>query len=217
MKTLKNLSKQLKIPTIEHYCLACAEKISPTSYNYIFNEPVLCDKCLERIKPVYKSIRMNEIDITYLCNYESPLKEWLLQYKEQFDIALAPVFFYLFKTYIKLNFFNYVIVIAPSSLSSIKKREFSHMYEMCKSLNMPIYDILRKKDSATQKGKNALQRSKIGSNITSINIERIKDKKVLLIDDVITTGATIKACYNELMKGKPNKIKCLILMGAINQ
>ena len=133
MKTLKNLSKQLKISTIEHYCLACAEKISPTSYNYIFNEPVLCDKCLERIKPVYKSIRINEIDITYLCNYESPLKEWLLQYKEQFDIALAPVFFYLFKTYIKLNFFNYVIVIAPSSLSSIKKREFSHMYEMCKS------------------------------------------------------------------------------------
>ena len=217
MKTLKNLSKQLKIPTIEHYCLACAEKISPTSYNYIFNEPVLCDKCLERIKPVYKSIRINEIDITYLCNYESPLKEWLLQYKEQFDIALAPVFFYLFKTYIKLNFFNYAIVIAPSSLSSIKKREFSHMYEMCKSLNMPIYDILRKKDSATQKGKNALQRSKIESNITSINIERIKDKKVLLIDDVITTGATIKACYNELMKGKPNKIKCLILMGAIDQ
>ena len=91
------------------------------------------------------------------------------------------------------------------------------MYEMCKSLNMPIYDILRKKDSATQKGKNALQRSKIKSNITSINIERIKDKKVLLIDDVITTGATIKACYNELMKGKPNKIKCLILMGAIDQ
>ena len=217
MKTLKNLSKQLKIPTIEHYCLACAEKISPTSYNYIFNEPVLCDKCLERIKPVYKSIRINEIDITYLCNYESPLKEWLLQYKEQFDIALAPVFFYLFKTYIKLNFFNYAIVIAPSSLSSIKKREFSHMYEMCKSLNMPIYDILRKKDSATQKGKNALQRSKIESNITSINIERIQDKKVLLIDDVITTGATIKACYNELMKGKPNKIKCLILMGAIDQ
>lgn len=217
MKTLKNLSKQLKIPTIEHYCLACAEKISPTSYNYIFNEPVLCDKCLERIKPVYKSIRINEIDITYLCNYESPLKEWLLQYKEQFDIALAPVFFYLFKTYIKLNFFNYAIVIAPSSLSSIKKREFSHMYEMCKSLNMPIYDILRKKDSATQKGKNALQRSKIESNITSINIERIKNKKVLLIDDVITTGATIKACYNELMKGKPNKIKCLILMGAIDQ
>lgn len=217
MKTLKNLSKQLKIQTIEHYCLACAEKISPTSYSYIFNDPVLCDKCLERIKPVYKSIRINEIDITYLCNYESPLKEWLLQYKEQFDIALAPVFFYLFKTYIKLNFFNYVIVIAPSSLSSIKKREFSHMYEMCKSLNMPIYDILRKKDSATQKGKNALQRSKIESNITSINIERIKDKKVLLIDDVITTGATIKACYNELMKGKPNKIKCLILMGAIDQ
>lgn len=89
------------------------------------------------------------------------------------------------------------------------------MYEMCKSLNMPIYDLLRKNYSASQKGKNAFQRSKIESNITSININRIKDKKVLLIDDVITTGSTIKACYNELLKGKPKKIKCLVLMGAI--
>ncbi|MAJ37108.1 MAG: amidophosphoribosyltransferase [Flavobacteriaceae bacterium] len=39
------------------------------------------------------------------------------------------------------------------------------------------------------------------------NPEIIKAKSILLIDDVISTGATIISCLNQLKKGAPNSIK----------
>ena len=41
--------------------------------------------------------------------------------------------------------------------------------------------------------------------------ETIEGRHVLLIDDVVTTGATLIACAQELMKAKPRQISILAL------
>ena len=44
-----------------------------------------------------------------------------------------------------------------------------------------------------------------------MNPEKINNKKVLIFDDVYTTGTTVKSCINEIAKGKPNTIGILTL------
>ena len=54
---------------------------------------------------------------------------------------------------------------------------------------------------SSQTSKNRLERSKTIENDFTLNhSEEIENKHILLIDDVITTGATIEACCKELLK-----------------
>ena len=44
-----------------------------------------------------------------------------------------------------------------------------------------------------------------------INFEKIDNRKILIFDDIYTTGATIKACIQELRKANVAKIGVLTL------
>ncbi len=73
-----------------------------------------------------------------------------------------------------------------------------------------LLDRVRKTKS--QVGLNAAQRRRNVSGAFAINesaYERISGKRVLLIDDVITTGATIEACSQALLNGGAEDLNVL--------
>ena len=43
------------------------------------------------------------------------------------------------------------------------------------------------------------------------NLDKIQNKKVLVFDDIYTTGSTVRACVEELKKAGPSKIGILTL------
>jgi len=70
----------------------------------------------------------------------------------------------------------------------------------------------RTRKTKTQVGLNARQRRRNVSGAFAINesaFERISGKRVLLVDDVITTGATIEACTRALLSGGAEVVNVL--------
>lgn len=151
------------------------------------------------------------VPIIALGSYQGFNSELIIRYKENLDIELSPVFLAYFAPFIKTRFFNYSLVLVPSSESKIKKRGFNHLYEIFKFLKMPILDLLSKEEGKEQKKRNAEERKESAKLFHLKNQESLKGKKILLCDDVITTGSSLKACLGLLRQLNPKKIQVLVL------
>ncbi|MDD4532839.1 MAG: phosphoribosyltransferase family protein [Bacilli bacterium] len=149
-----------------------------------------------------------------LAEYKPPLSKLLIQYKENRDVELAPIFLSYYSGFLHWKYFGFSVVLVPSSPQKMKEREFDHLELIFKYLNLPILKILTKKDGQEQKKTSAAQRRLVYQKINITRGDTVTGKKILLVDDVITTGSTLKACLNLLKKYRPKKIEILTLMNA---
>ncbi len=88
-----------------------------------------------------------------------------------------------------------------------KRRGYNQATVLClgikESMNIPLFDkvINRPQHTETQTKKGRIERWKnMEGKFMLDNTAAIRDKHVLLIDDVVTTGATLEACATELLK-----------------
>ncbi|MBK8621275.1 MAG: ComF family protein [Saprospiraceae bacterium] len=83
---------------------------------------------------------------------------------------------------------------------------------------IPVYhDVLVKTSkNESQTGKNRMERVKnVGSVYELRHPEKITGKNIVLVDDVITTGATLEACCDLLIQAKPAGISIITIACAI--
>ena len=94
-------------------------------------------------------------------------------------------------------------IILPVPLHSLKKAErgFNQSFYIAKGIrqvtNFPVSQSIlkRKRYTDSQTKKNLLERAENMSEAFTVrHINKIKGKNILLVDDVITTGATIREC-----------------------
>lgn len=118
-----------------------------------------------------------------------------------------------------------VDIIIPVPMHKLKRlfRMYNQSYllalEISKIISKPLYyDLLVK--SKWTKSQTSLSRSKRKKNLAgSISLkspELAKGKKVLLVDDVKTTGATIDLCSKILKKAKAKNVYVITIAMTIN-
>lgn len=180
-------------------CLYCQrDKLHNTSLlYYLGNDDCLCECCRKQLeyKPITVTLHGVKIRSYYL--YNDALKSLVLQYKECYDEALKDVFFYDLKWKLRIKYYGYTIVTCPSSKSNLERRGFNHMNLMCESIGLKIADILVKKEDISQNNLNHEGRERMLTNI-SIKPGTAIPNKILLIDDILTTGSTIVGAYKAL-------------------
>jgi ComF family protein len=106
-----------------------------------------------------------------------------------------------------------VIVPVPLHPKKLRKRGYNQSLSFAEGLskewNIPVEKdcLYRKKDTGTQTRKSRYERWENVEDIFGIKHEdRIKGNYILLVDDVITTGATIEACARVLLTKKETKV-----------
>ena len=118
------------------------------------------------------------------------------------------------------NRFSFIDVIIPLPLFAAKenRRGFNQAAILCEGisevLQKPILKdvVFRKVHTESQTKKSRIQRwQNMEGRFDLANKEKIAGKHVLLVDDVVTTGATLEACGRELLKAEDARLSIATL------
>lgn len=185
-------------------------KICMKEYESIFNS-CICTNCFNAFNAIYQEDTISGKNLLCLYEYDETMRKLLYQFKGCNDYELKDVFLDRQRCYLKIKYLNYVIVPIPSWKDDDKKRGYNHVVEIFKSLNLPIIYCLKKKLRFKQSQLSKKERGKVIEKLQCSNNIGLLNKKVLIVDDVITSGSTIKAAISIIEKCNPKVIKVLVL------
>lgn len=188
-------------------CLYCDCLIDRYSLHSMFiKNDKLCINCRSQLKVNRRMFLLEDLKCEAFYDYEA-IKSMLIQYKECYDEALAPVFTYSIAEYIRIKYHGYKIILMPSSIEKYKLRGFNHLYLIYKEIGLDIIDGLSYINEYVQEGKSKNERLKMLNNFkyTGKPID-----KLLIVDDVCTTGSSLLGAY-KCLKPYCLKIKAVVL------
>lgn len=189
-------------------------------------DSLLCKTCAKDVNYLsgFPHRVYNDIPIYSAFIYEKNIKKLIqllkFQHKRKISSVLAHLLFKYFKT---LNLNDEYIVIYPNSfLFKSMTRGYEHMYLIAKEfcdlsdLNVCKDAIIKIKNTAPQyQAKNRKNNIKDSFKINKKYIELLKNNKILLIDDITTSGSTIEEIVDLLQKNGVYNITCLTISKAV--
>ena len=201
----------------------------------------ICDECLNKLnselklkkiridknnsEKIYKVIYKtnNIIKIFYLFEYKDLIRKKIIEFKFN-DKS------YLYKTFSNIILKNKKIckllnsydIIIPVPMFEKKKSKRGYNQteliskEISKRLDITFNNniLFKIKENKTQSLLNYHERKQNVLNVYKINnseMKNVRNKKIILFDDIYTTGFTVKECIKELEKLNPKKIDVLVL------
>lgn len=215
------------VPLVSMYPPICGicEKIS---------KDALCPKCnLELKKQAEVNILQKEEieenmkkekyfeELMYIFKYEGQVRELILDYK--FNEKS-----YLYKTFVNFLLKNEKIFenikkydkIIPVPISKKRNKERGYNQSMLIAEEIANKTNLELVNNCLIKTKNIIEQSKLNKEdrlqniqgVYSLQNERlITNKKILLVDDIYTTGSTVNECCKILQQANPKTIGVLVL------
>ena len=195
------------------YCYRCGKPFSP---GVDFEEGALCSNCLNKKDHFYF--------VRSVAFYQGVLRKCihLLKYKKQVKLikplANLMIDYLLRYELININEIDLVIPV-PLFKNDYFKRGFNQSgllaQQVADYFSVPFSEdlLIKKRANLSQVGLSKKERKSNVKNVYSTNLTRENSNisNLLLIDDIVTTGASIEACCNELRKIGVKKLYVLTL------
>lgn len=199
--------------THRRQCLICNENIDdvPNLFCLVYH-PTICHNCLQLFEVIECQTTLNKYPLTILYKYNSFFKQQLMNYKANGDIALCKVFINQFP-FLKSAYRHHVVVTVPSSQEDNTRRGFNPNLQIARNFSDNIFTGLYKTSNYKQTSHSS--RQEVKKHIAIKHGSRLTNKRVLLFDDVITSGSSLQACIELIKPYKPKSIEILVL--ATNQ
>lgn len=197
----------------QHTCRICFEPKIMGQYflSWFLYGEALCEACRKKMKGEWQVIEKLGLKINSLYPYEGFSRDALLRFKDGHDQWLNDVFLTPFLTRFYLKYFGSVVVCVPSHESVTDIRGYQPNVLVMKTQYLKICeDVLVKKHPYKQSTMHRDVRGNVKDVIVLENASLIKGKKVLLFDDLCTTGHSLRACY-DLLKSHAHSIEVFAL------
>ena len=194
------------------YCKICFNEIKDKSLHaMLFKHRFICDKCFKNFDAKFIHFKIDSIKGLSIYEYDDNIKNLIYVFKGSYDIELKDVFLDRYYWYLKFIYQGYVMVPIPSYHLEDDKRGFNHVVEIFNRLKLPMLKIIRKTKDVKQAKQHKKERLNALKNFEIIDLEKIRNKKVLIVDDVFTTGSSMRAAIELVKQGKPKQIQVLVI------
>ena len=130
---------------------------------------------------------------------------------------MKDIFLNLFIKELKIYFSGYKVIPIPSYKKDDELRGFNHVVEVFKMIDLDVLQIIEKTEHFKQAEKSAKERQSIKKYLQLNTEKSLKQDRVLIVDDIYTTGSTMKAAINLVEKLNPKEIKVLVLAKTKNK
>lgn len=190
--------------------------------NFLKKRSILCDRCSDHINPIVSTTvnvtKKYSVKVFSISDYKDPIRSLILS-KGSSDIVSSRKLGDLIwdRTNINNVDFDFIVPI-PLHWTRFARRGFNQAEEMARTIsqrsNKKLITILsRTKKTKRQSELSPENRFENVKNVFKLNVKDIseyKNKNLLIVDDLMTTGSTIKAAARALIYLKPLSISAVV-------
>ena len=179
------------------------QSISPCQLCNVEQQQIhsVCADCWQQLPWLKSTVQRQEIEIHSACHYDYPIDRIIQKFKYEqqlhFQQLLAGAFMQLRLPKIQ------AIVPMPISKQRLAERGYNQSLVLskilAKQLNLPIWQPITRLQQHSQKGLTRLERIENIQQQFQINTtSKLCYRRVLILDDVVTTGSSIFALKQKL-------------------
>ena len=178
----------------------------------------VCADCWQQLPWLKSTVQRQEMEIHSACDYDYPIDRIIQKFKYEqqlhFQQLLVGAFMQLRLPKIQ------AIVPMPSSNQRLAKRGYNQSLVLgkilAKQLNLPIWQPITRLQQHSQKGLTRLERIENIQQQFQINTtSKLCYRRVLILDDVVTTGSSIFALKQKLEQLGCQKVYAACIASAV--
>ena len=142
--------------------------------------------------------------------YNQAMKDFFSRYKFNGDYILRKVFASILRDFL-INYKDYHFLLIPLSSERYAKRGFNQVAGLIEATGLSYLDVLGKREEKASSSKNRSER--LATELPFFIKEGVTvPKKILLIDDIYTTGATVNRVKSMLENAGAEEVRTFSLV-----
>ncbi len=213
------------------WCFECRDFISK---DRVSDSPYLCITCYRKLPFINKSkcLKCGRNHEAMICqedwakqiskfhavfSYEDPVRHWISRLKYSRNLNAGKILQNFVKRWFEENRLDFeeidVLLTVPVHLFRLKQRGFNqsnYLLNTQRGLKLRSSALRRVRHTSHQAGMSRKERSKNLKGAFRVGMS-LKNKKVLLFDDVCTTGQTLSEISSSLVKAGAQQVDVFVL------
>lgn len=190
-------------------------------------QPPFCDNCGQEllVGNQCSQCRHSQLACTQIRSwavFSGPLRNAIHTLKYQRNLGLADVFTDFLLAYLRdLTWLVELVVPVPLGRQRLQERGYNQAALLARALalsaKLPYSDhsLQRRRETQSQVGLSPQERKMNVQGAFEVRTQPVDGKSILLVDDVMTSGATLNACAEALLASGASKVYGLTLARAV--